>query len=154
VIAFVNGAAAATALLWSASPQAPTDPSPRERRARARATEVVVRAEWQPGSSELRGEVRGNVVWCPGRQDGWMMLQGLPALPAERAYQLWIADAERPDHVVDGGVFTVGDAATEAIVPIRAALRVHAPTAFVITVEDRHGVVVSQQQHVVAVASL
>ncbi len=155
LLAFVLGAAAAGLAFWL-MPQRGNDVSFREMRAQALASDrQVVHKDWQPGPSELRGAVEGDVVWCQDAQDGWLTFRGLPKLDPERAYQLWIVDAEREgESPVDGGVFTIADAAGETVVPIRAKLPIGRPAAFVVTVEKRQGVVVSKKDHIVAIASL
>ena len=109
---------------------------------------------WTRGPSELSGAVKGDVVWRQEQQDGWLTFRDLPVLPEDQAYQLWIVDAERDGAPVDGGVFTIASPDQETLIPILARLRVGSPKAFVVTVEERHGVVVSKQEHVVAIASL
>ncbi len=93
--------------------------------------------------------VRGDVVWDPVQQRGFLHFVGLaPNDPALRQYQLWIFDGQRdPRYPIDGGVFDVGSAG-EVIVPIRAALPVRLPKAFAVTVEKPGGVVVSGREHV------
>lgn len=115
------------------------------------ASGTAVQLEWQPGPSPLAGSVHGDVVWSDRRQEGYLRLQGLPPPGAEQQFQLWIVDADRPGPPVDGGIFDLPDAAAESIVPVRAALPVHA-RAFVVTVEARGGVVVSERRDVVAIA--
>lgn len=95
----------------------------------------------------------GKVSWSDKRQEGYMTLSRLPANdPHANQYQLWIVDPERDDKPVDGGVFDIPADAETIIVPIRSALAVHDPKAFVITLEQPGGVVVSKQEVVVALA--
>lgn len=153
LLAFAVGALAAGLLVWI-SLTGSYETSLAELRAQVLASDPSVRQKpWSPGPSELRGDVAGDVVWSQDRQDGWLTLRNLPALPADKAYQLWIVDGERTGDPVDGGVFRVDDSG-ETIVAIDAKLPIGQPKMFVITVEDRRGVVVSDQQHVVAIASL
>ncbi len=79
-----------------------------------------------------------------------MRLRGLPVNDAAKLqYQLWIFDGGRSHkQPVDGGVFDVGQG--ETLVPIRARLDVRQPKLFAITVEAPGGVVVSEQEHIVA----
>ncbi|MBL8752480.1 MAG: anti-sigma factor, partial [Planctomycetes bacterium] len=112
----------------------------------------LVRCEWTPGPSPQRGEVRGDVVWDPHRQHGFLRLSGLPELDLGHRYQLWIVDGTRQGPPVDGGLLGPRGAATEVVVPIVAKLPVRQPAAFVLTVESADGVVVSAQEHVVAIA--
>lgn len=56
---------------------------------------------------------------------------------------------------LDGGLFDLpptAGAGAQIVVPIRATLPVRQAAAFVVTVEERGGVVVSAQEHVVALA--
>ena len=83
-----------------------------------------------------------------------MRFRDLPANdPALEQYQLWIFDATRDDaHPVDGGLFDVeGDG--EVIVPIAARLLVRDATLFAVTVEEPGGVVVSDRERLILVAS-
>lgn len=154
-IAFFLGAAAAGCALWlSGFGRAPRAPEPAALRAATLAADAGLRAAWQPGPSELSGDVRGDVVWRQEQQDGWLTFHDLPALPAEKAYQLWIVDGTRDGAPVDGGVFTITSDSEETLVAVSPRLPIGQPKAFVVTVEDRGGVVVSKQEHVVAIASL
>lgn len=112
----------------------------------AQATDLV-RAEWKgvEGQDDFQA-VTGRVTFSPNRQEGYMHLTGLPRNDASKQqYQLWIVDPSRDKEPVDGGVFDIDVAdGEEAIVPIRAALRVDGPTTFVITLEQKGGVVVSE----------
>lgn len=153
ILSFVLGAAAASLVLWF-SVLSPYERTLEEMRAEAIANQVALQQQWKPGPSPLRGEVTGDVVWRQDQQDGWLTFRNLPELPANKAYQLWIVDGERDGAPVDGGVFTIAEADRDTIVPIQARLPIGKPAAFVITVEDKHGVVVSKQEHVVAIASL
>jgi hypothetical protein len=99
--------------------------------------------------------VTGDVVWDPVTQRGFVRVVGLaPNDPAVHQYQLWIFDGGRDQRFpVDGGVFDVPANATEAVIPIHAALRVLSAKAFAVTVERPGGVVVSGRQHVVALGA-
>jgi hypothetical protein len=96
--------------------------------------------------------VTGDVVWDPTTQRGFVHFAGLGANdPATHQYQIWIFDAGRDKrYPVDGGVFDVPANASEVIIPIRAALMVHQPAAFAVTLEKPGGVVVSNREHVIA----
>jgi hypothetical protein len=101
----------------------------------------------------------GDVVFDPARQIGFLRFQGIPANdPRLAQYQLWIADAGRKQPLpVDGGVFDVTPQATasgDVIVPFRAKLPVGKATAFVVTMEQPGGVVVSKQERVLALAKV
>ena len=102
---------------------------------------------------EAYEQMSGEVVWSDERQEGYMTLSGLPANdPAAKQYQLWIVDPARDERPVDGGVFDIAAGTGTAVVPIRNPLAVSNPQAFVITLEQPGGVVVSKQEVVVALA--
>lgn len=152
LLPFLLGAAAGIAVSFIAF--APKD----EAAAEARLSEFLAqgqhaRLEWKPGSSHAHGEVHGEVVWCTERQEGYLRIDGLEPLPEGRQYQLWIVDADRKGAPVDGGLFDLPSRAAK-VVPIAAKLPVRDAKAFVVTVEPRGGVVVSDQSDVVAIASL
>ncbi len=107
---------------------------------------------WQPGPSTAHGTVAGDVVWDGDTQRGFLRIEGLSSLDASRAYQLWIVDGERPGSApVDGGVFRLAGP-REQVVEIQARLPIGSAKAFVVTVEEASGVVVSAQEDVVAIA--
>lgn len=105
------------------------------------------------GGTESYSQMTGNVVWSDELQEGYMTLTNLPANdPASKQYQLWIVDPDRDEKPVDGGVFDIPANSTTAVIPIRNPLVVTDPRAFVITLEQPGGVVVSKQEVVVALA--
>lgn len=144
---------AAGAVLWFVL-DTPRHPSVESRRAQLVAGGATRTVPWQPGPSPMRGQVEGDVVWDQGRQEGYLRFRGLPPLDPAHRFQLWIVDGRRPGAPVDGGLFAIDDARAETVVPIRSTLPVGEAKAFVVTVEARDGVVVSQQEHVVAIAGL
>lgn len=152
----ILAAAAAALAIWFALRGEPaTARLASELRAEILATDTTARKlPWTKGPSPLSGEVQGDVVWSAARQEGCLRFHGLPPLDAEHRYQLWIVDGHRDGAPVDGGLFAIGNAHGETIVPVRAALPIGEAKAFVVTVETRHGVVVSKQEHVVAIAGL
>lgn len=95
----------------------------------------------------------GQVLWSTSSQTGEMRISGLEANdPAVSQYQLWIFDAEQDErYPIDGGVFDVGS--DEVVVAIDAKIDVRSPTLFAITVEKPGGVVVSDRERIVLVAS-
>ena len=98
------------------------------------------------------GKMTGKVIWSDALQEGYMTLTNLPVNdPAVKQYQLWIVDPKRDEKPVDGGVFDIPATGT-VVVPIRNPVAVSDPKAFVITMEQPGGVVVSKQQVVVAIA--
>ena len=151
--AFLLGAAAACVATWLAL-AAPAEPSVARLRAQTIAAQTGIYKKWQAGPSPMSGEVTGDVVWRQQHQDGWLTFRDLPVLPEDKTYQLWIRDRRRGGDLVDGGVFQIESASEETLVTIDPALAVGDPDAFVVTVEDREGAVVSKQEHVVAIASL
>lgn len=125
-------------------PDGPAAPEPAAARAAllAAAGDSIV-VPWAAPSAPGYEQVKGDVVWSPSRQQGYLRLANMPVNdPARTQYQLWIVDPDRDRHPVDGGVFNVG-ASGEVIIPIQAKLPVTAPTAFAITAERPGGVVVS-----------
>lgn len=114
----------------------------------------LVQLAWQ-SPNPLGNEIRGDVVWSETSQIGYMRFEGLPINdPNVKQYQLWIFDGRRDDrYPVDGGVFDISDSG-EAVVPIRAKLRVFEPKLFAVTIEQPGGVVVSGREQVAALASV
>jgi hypothetical protein len=51
-------------------------------------------------------QARAIAVWNPVLQEGVLTVEKLPALAADKDYQLWVIDPKDPDPV-SGGVFTV-----------------------------------------------
>ena len=116
----------------------------------------LVSWRWQAWGDQYAG-VTGDVVWSEARQEGYMLLSGLPANdPNREQYQLWIVESSRGTPLqtepVDGGVFDVADAGT-VVIPIRAALPSFGVAAFGVTLEPAGGVVVSDQQRRVVIAA-
>lgn len=111
------------------------------------------RLTWKQGPSTKHGTVHGDVVWNAEQQQGYLRIEGLEPLREDQQYQLWIIDGKRTGAPVDGGLFDLR-AASEQVVPIQARLPIREAKAFVVTVEPRGGVVVSDQQDVVALAGL
>ncbi|MBB6092405.1 uncharacterized protein YnzC (UPF0291/DUF896 family) [Povalibacter uvarum] len=118
--------------------------------ASGRALEV----SWAPQEAS---PIVGDVVFDPVTQRGFLRFRGIPANdPRLAQYQLWIADAGRAQpQPVDGGVFDVApDGSGDVIIPFIAKLPVGKPAAFVVTLEQPGGVVVSGQERVMAVATV
>ncbi|MGF1633304.1 MAG: anti-sigma factor domain-containing protein [Phycisphaerae bacterium] len=153
-------AAAAVLLLVGPLTSDPADPSDAgspdltsQRTALLGSAADAVQLAWAP-PSETAPKVQGDVVWSDESDTGYMRFVGLPPLdPSQNVYQLWIFDEARPDaYPVDGGVFNVNSDG-EAIVPIMAKLPVSKAKLFAVTVEPPGGVVVSDRDPIVAVAS-
>jgi Anti-sigma-K factor rskA len=120
------------------------------------ANTAPLQKEWTPTDDPAGQAVRGDVVWDPESQTGYMRFTGLPANdPQQLQYQLWIFDASRDErYPIDGGVFDIRSDGGEVVVPILAKLPVRNPTLFAVTIERPGGVVVSDREHIVAVASV
>lgn len=114
----------------------------------------VVRWDWATTDDPAASGVKGDVVWDPVTQKGYMRFVGLPANDVrQNQYQLWIFDAERDErYPVDGGVFDVPGGRTEVVVPIDARIAVAKPALFAVTVEKPGGVVVSSRERIVVLA--
>lgn len=102
---------------------------------------------------ESYSNMSGEVVWSDELQEGYMTFTNLAANdPKANQYQLWIVDPQRDEKPVDGGVFDIPAGQTTVVIPINNPLIVKNPQAFVITLEQPGGVVVSKQETVVALA--
>ena len=96
----------------------------------------------------------GDVVWNDARQEGYLLLSGMPVNdPGTSQYQLWLVDPERDSNPVDGGVFDIPAGEETVIIPIAAKLEVDDPIAFAITREKPGGVVVSRGPLLVVASS-
>jgi hypothetical protein len=97
----------------------------------------------------------GEVVWNPKRQEGYLVLTGVPANdPAIAQYQLWIFDEQRDSKFpVDGGVFDVQRDQDRVIVAFRPRLNVSKANLFAVTREKPGGVVVSERKEIVLAAA-
>ena len=110
------------------------------------------RLEFASASDPYAG-LSGEVIWNDEKQEGYMSLENLAVNdPTKNQYQLWIVDPERDELPVDGGVFDITQKDGKSIIPIRNALVINKPVAFVITLEQPGGVVKSKQEVVVALA--
>lgn len=114
----------------------------------------IVQIDWAAGTTPFSAEVVGDVVWSTEQQLGFMRFRGMPVNdPTVEQYQLWIIDPERDEQPIDGGVFDISESG-EVIVPIDAKLKVNAPKAFAITIEQPGGVVVSDQSRLPLLAAV
>ena len=110
------------------------------------------RLEFASASDPYKG-LTGEVIWNDEKQEGYMSLENLAVNdPTKNQYQLWLVDPDRDELPVDGGVFDITLKDGTQIIPIRNALAVNKPVAFVITLEQPGGVVKSKQEVVVAIA--
>lgn len=99
--------------------------------------------------------ISGDIVWSNSEQKGYMRFRGMPVNdPNKETYQLWIVDeTQNPKTPINGGVFDVNENG-EVIIPINAEIKVKKPKAFAVTKEKLGGVVVSEQEEVMAVAKI
>ena len=106
----------------------------------------TVLLSWATPEDPEFAQVRGDVVWNDERQEGYMLLTGMPVNdPATSQYQLWVVDPDRDGNPVDGGVFDIPHGASTVVIPIDAKLAVDDPVLFAITREQPGGVVVSKE---------
>jgi anti-sigma-K factor RskA len=82
-------------------------------------------------------------VWNPAKQEGVLKVDKLPALAADKTYQLWVVDPQYP-HPVDGGVFTVDPKTGEQRVTFTGKQPIAAINAFAVTLERKGGVPVAE----------
>ncbi len=100
---------------------------------------------WATPEDPEYAQVSGDVVWNDEKQEGYLLLTGMPVNdPARSQYQLWVVDPDRDGNPVDGGVFDIPPGASTVVIPIDAKLAVNDPVAFAITREQPGGVVVSK----------
>lgn len=88
-------------------------------------------------------------VWHPTRQTGIMVVNNLPALPADHDYQLWIFDPQQPAPV-NGGVFQVNPDSGEARYLFQAAQPIDPASKFAVSLERKGGVVQAEGPLVLA----
>jgi hypothetical protein len=114
----------------------------------------VWQRSWLPGPDPTGERVTGDVIWDSRTQTGYMRFSGLRRNdPNVEQYQLWIFDARRDARFpVDGGVFNVENVHDGDVVHFSARLNVEVPVMFVVTVERRGGVVVSDRSRIAAIA--
>jgi anti-sigma-K factor RskA len=133
------------------APRPPAPPAPSVARSELLAAGAG-RFDWKATTDPTAAHVRGDVVWSPQDQQGYMRFVGLVPNDPSYQYQLWIFDEARDQRFpVDGGVFDVPSNG-EVVVPIRAKLHVTRPVLFAITIEKPGGVVVSKRQRIVVTA--
>lgn len=78
-------------------------------------------------------------VWNPTNQQGVLKVEKLPALAADRDYQLWIVDPQYQDPV-DAGTFIVDPKTGEARMQFKTKQPIRAIAAYAITQERKGGV--------------
>lgn len=84
-------------------------------------------------------QARAIAVWNPDRQEGVLVVSQLPALQADKDYQLWVIDPQYPIPV-DGGVFTVDANTGEARVNFKPGKNVKVAQTFAVSLERKGGV--------------
>jgi len=118
----------------------------------------AIRASWTPAAADQ--PLVGDVVFDPVSQRGFLTFRGIPKNdPRLAQYQLWIVDAHRKQpEPVDGGVFNVtgtpSTSGNDVVIPFEAKLPIGQPAAFVVTLEQPGGVVISKQEKVLALAKV
>jgi hypothetical protein len=129
------------------------EPTPEELQAQVEAAKDHLEWGFAPSDdASVTAEAGGAVVWSSELQAGVLELRGLQQNdPTQHQYQLWIVDSRREGPPIDGGVFDV-PAGGDLLVAIDPKLIVGDPKAFVITVEQPGGVVVSKRERVAMVA--
>ena len=78
-------------------------------------------------------------VWCPSMQEGVLAVSRMPALPANKDYQLWVIDPQYASPV-NGGVFTVDPTTGAARVTFRTGQPVNSIAKFAVSLERKGGV--------------
>jgi hypothetical protein len=131
----------------------PKTPTLAEQRAELLKASDAKTLAWSATGDAAAKDAKGDVVWSPSKQEGYMRFVGLaPNDPKITQYQLWIFDKNRDEKFpVDGGVFDVS-ANGEVIVKIESKLFVTEPVLWAVTVEQPGGVVVSARERIVVVA--
>jgi len=75
-------------------------------------------------------------VWNPAKQEGVLKVEKLPALAADKSYQLWVVDPQYKDPV-DGGVFTVDPQTGVAQIKFNGKRPIAGVAAFAVTLERK-----------------
>lgn len=78
-------------------------------------------------------------VWNPAKQEGVLQVEKLPALAADKDYQLWVVDAQYTDPV-DGGTFTVDPESGARRLQFKSKQPLKSIVAYAITEEVKGGV--------------
>lgn len=84
-------------------------------------------------------QARAIAVWNPDSQQGVLVVSQLPALAADKDYQLWVVDPQYPIPV-DGGVFTVDPTTGEARMNFKPDKNVTTAQVFAVSLEKKGGV--------------
>lgn len=78
-------------------------------------------------------------VWNPAKQEGILQVEKLPALAADKDYQLWVVDPQYPDPL-DGGTFTVDPESGARRLQFKSKQPIKNIAAYAITQETKGGV--------------
>jgi len=142
----------------------PAELSVEQRRERLAAAAATIEVPWTVTEDPAARTVRGDVIWNPASQSGFMRFRGLAANdPSREQYQLWVFDGSRPGcedllgpdcRPVDGGVFDAPGGTDQIVVPVDAKLPVGRAGLFAVTVERPGGVVVSARERIVVLAAV
>mgnify|MGYP003637386039 CR=1 FL=1 len=84
-------------------------------------------------------EAQAIAVWNPLQQKGVLTVSKLPALAADKDYQLWVVDPDYPNPV-DGGVFTVDPATGEGRIEFSPDKPIKQIAKFAVSLERKGGV--------------
>jgi len=83
-------------------------------------------------------QAAGLAVWDAAKQEGRLIVTGMPPLATDRSFQLWMASPGRPSPQ-STAVFTAPPAARGAPVAFHPVSAIEEPTALTVTVEPRDG---------------
>lgn len=117
----------------------------------------AVKGEWidwalEGEPPEIAG-VKGDVVFDPATQSGFMRFVGLPSNGPDEQYQLWIIDERGLGQRVSGAIFDARGGG-ELIVPIAPRITVGRPALFAVTIERAGGTWVSDMKRRVVAAAI
>jgi anti-sigma-K factor RskA len=84
-------------------------------------------------------EAQAIAVWSPAAQQGVLTVEKVPALAADKDYQLWVVDPQYPIPV-DGGVFVVDPDSGTARLEFRPKQPVAQVAKFAVSLERKGGV--------------
>ncbi len=111
----------------------------------------MIRVAVLPGD---QASVTGEVLWSDSQQKGFLTLSGLAINDPEKfQYQVWIFDTDvNQAYPVSGGIFDVVDQ-RQAVMALKAGLKVNKAVQFLVTRERPSGAVVSTRSNSAAVAT-
>jgi anti-sigma-K factor RskA len=97
---------------------------------RSPASEVLLLAGQKPASA-----AKGKMIWDPGTGTGVFLAAGLPALPRDKTYQLWVIADGKP---ISAGVFKI-DSRGSAEIEVGRIPDSSSINAFAVTLEPDGG---------------